>query len=185
MTEECIHTHQSSTNQHWIMAFLRLIMCVTLITYGVVKIDGRFLADDDDISTMDDDYQPTILRTGTALAILTLIQKLPVKEIMETSVNKFDPDLKQAFYQIYERSDKDEREAIEYTVALATLKNCNKLKVPFKTEEKEVNNLLDKVMHVKFDLMVFGSSKEDKKVFQKAQKQIKTNGPALCQEVGK
>jgi hypothetical protein len=98
-------------------------MCVTLVTYGVVKTDGRFLADDDDLSTMDDDFQLAILkRAGSASAIQTPIQDLPVKEIMEISVNKFDPDLKRAFYQIYERSDKDEREAIEYTFGLATLK---------------------------------------------------------------
>ncbi len=65
------------------------------------------------------------------------------------------------------------------------MKNCNQLKKPFKPGEKEVNSFVHGMMQVAFKLIFFGSSKEDKEILQKAQKQIETNGPALCQEVGK
>ena len=157
---------------------------MALVTYAIVKTDCRFILDDDD-----DDYQvPMFKRGGSALAAEKSIIDLPQKEIMEISVNKFDPELKQAFYDIYGRLNNEDRDTVEFALSMLTLKslkNCPSLNKPFKPGERELAGILGGVMKLPYKTVLWGMDKKDKEVLKKVEKQIESNGSELCKDVGK
>lgn len=171
------------------MFFFYFIICVALANYGVTKIDCRLVSDDDDVSTAEDDLELSMLkRAGSAATAIKGIQDLPPKEIMEISVSKFDANLKRDFQKVYESLDKDDRETIEFTFALLTLKslnNCASLKKPYEAGEKQFNSAISRLMQLAFKLVFWGSDKNSKEILKKAQKQIEANSAILCNEVGK
>ena len=162
---------------------------MVLADYGMVKIDCEFVADNDDISAMEDDFELSILkRAGSASATIRAIQDLPLKEIMEISVSKLDPSLKQEFQKVYESLNSEDRDTVEHMLGFLTLKslhNCQSLRKPFAPGEKQLSGLSYGLMKAAYRMIFWGSDQKTKDVINRVEKQIEINGPALCREMGK